>query len=83
MYSISSPILRCFDFDTFSSVRVFHMSPSPSPSPVPSLVVNLSRDGVGGDLNRVTVKTALDNWEARFESNPRGEEARGGGAWLR
>ncbi|CAM9653584.1 unnamed protein product [Sphacelaria rigidula] len=33
--------------------------------------------------SRVTVKTSLESWESRFESSTRGQEARGGGPWLR
>eukprot|EP00903_Cladosiphon_okamuranus_P005829 g5770.t1 len=32
---------------------------------------------------RVAVKTALDKWESKFESTPKGQQARGGGPWLR
>lgn len=32
---------------------------------------------------RVAVKTALDKWETKFESTPKGQQARGGGPWLR
>ncbi|CAM9923920.1 unnamed protein product [Ectocarpus sp. 6 AP-2014] len=32
---------------------------------------------------RVAVKTALDKWESKFEITPKGQQARGGGPWLR
>lgn len=37
----------------------------------------------GAWRGRVAVKTALDKWESKFESTPKGEQARGGGPWLR